>query len=70
MRNEVELRPVTFFGTFRSLTVSIGVSEYRVEDGDFNHLLQRADRALYQAKHSGRNRVLVDLMAPDTLMAV
>ena len=70
MRNEVELRPVTFFGTFRSLTVSIGVSEYRVEDGDFNHLLQRADRALYQAKHNGRNRVLVDLMAPDTLMAV
>ena len=70
MRVEVERTPVTFFGTFRSLTVSIGVAEYRAEDGDFSRLLQRADRALYSAKHSGRNRVLVDLMAPDTLMAV
>ena len=70
MRLAVESTPVTFFGTFRSLTVSIGVSEYRAEDGDFSRLLQRADRALYSAKHNGRNRVLVDLMAPDTLMAV
>lgn len=70
MRLAVESTPVTFFGTFRALTVSIGVSEYRAEDGDFSRLLQRADRALYSAKHNGRNRVLVDLMAPDTLMTV
>lgn len=70
MRAEVECTPVAFFGTFRSITVSIGVSEFRFEDADFGRLLQRADRALYAAKHTGRNLVLVDLMAPDTLMAV
>jgi diguanylate cyclase (GGDEF)-like protein len=70
MRVAVECTPVSFFGTFRSLTVSIGVAEFRVEDEGFGRLLQRADHALYAAKHSGRNRVLVDLLAPDTLVAV
>ncbi|MFC3608059.1 diguanylate cyclase [Stutzerimonas tarimensis] len=42
------------------LTVSIGLA---VHDGhpDYKPLLQRADRALYQAKHGGRNRCEVAL---------
>ncbi|MBU0663213.1 MAG: GGDEF domain-containing protein [Proteobacteria bacterium] len=41
------------------LTVSIGVSEYQFSDGWDNaqKVLQRADKALYQAKDQGRNRV-------------
>ena len=37
------------------ITVSIGVAE-RGQDEDIESLLHRADIALYQAKHSGRNR--------------
>ncbi|MFD0739223.1 diguanylate cyclase [Lysobacter koreensis] len=40
------------------LTVSIGVATREGGDGDdLEAMLRRADRALYQAKHSGRDRV-------------
>lgn len=39
------------------VTVSMGVSCIRPEDQNFEAMLERADLALYQAKHNGRNRV-------------
>jgi diguanylate cyclase (GGDEF)-like protein len=50
--------PVIVNGSQLSITISVGVTE---ADGDptLSHLLQRADAALYQAKHEGRNRVVV-----------
>lgn len=39
------------------ITFSLGVAELDQETGDFEQLLQRADRALYLAKESGRNCV-------------
>jgi PleD family two-component response regulator len=42
-------------GTIR-ITISAGVAELQSGD-DTKHLLARADAALYDAKHSGRNRV-------------
>lgn len=41
-----------------SLTVSIGCSHMRLEDTHPDMVLARADRALYQAKEAGRDRVV------------
>jgi diguanylate cyclase (GGDEF)-like protein len=60
LRGAVETTQLSIYGIERPLTVSIGVAEYRVEDAGFANLLLRADRALYAAKHAGRNRVQVD----------
>ncbi|GGB80055.1 hypothetical protein GCM10011352_02190 [Marinobacterium zhoushanense] len=40
------------------LTVSGGVTRLRPDD-DYDSLLKRADTTLYEAKHSGRNRILL-----------
>jgi diguanylate cyclase (GGDEF)-like protein len=42
------------------VTASIGVASLVVEDRDAAALLRRADGAMYQAKRSGRDRVVVD----------
>lgn len=39
------------------LTVSIGVTELRMEDPDSEAALSRSDQALYRAKKNGRNRI-------------
>ena len=46
-----------------SITVSIGVSVYRKGD-NAAALLERADKALYRAKHTGRNLVCTEAMVP------
>jgi len=40
-----------------SVTVSIGVAEWRAGQGSVAAALGQADRSLYDAKHAGRNRV-------------
>jgi len=47
------------------LTVSLGVSERAAGDEKFQQLLNRADKALYQAKTTGRNRVALLRNAAD-----
>jgi diguanylate cyclase (GGDEF)-like protein/PAS domain S-box-containing protein len=44
-------------GATISVTVSIGVAESTVADTDIAELLKRADQAMYDAKHAGRNQV-------------
>jgi len=47
-------------GTVIKLTVSIGISEYNHdEDDDIDALVHRVDVAMYDAKRSGRNKVVV-----------
>jgi len=41
----------------KQLTISMGVTYFHAEDTDHNQTLERADRALYSAKWSGKNRV-------------
>jgi diguanylate cyclase (GGDEF)-like protein len=45
--------------TSLTITVSIGVTVLRPEDRTLQGLVDRADQAQYQAKHAGRNRVVV-----------
>jgi len=39
------------------VTVSIGVAEYREDMGEYRDWIEAADRALYQSKAAGRNRI-------------
>ncbi len=48
----------TEFGLDDPVTISIGVAEWGKGD-TMKSLLVRADRAMYEAKHSGRNRVCI-----------
>jgi diguanylate cyclase (GGDEF)-like protein len=43
--------------TLRQITISIGIAELKAND-DSESFITRADNALYQAKESGRNRVV------------
>jgi len=43
----------------RTLTVSIGVASCGEKAGTYRDLIEKADAALYQAKRSGKNRVVV-----------
>lgn len=57
LRQLIAGRTIAAAGQRMAVTVSIGVSAGRAEMGSFDELLKEADVALYQAKHSGRNRV-------------
>lgn len=46
-------------GAMHPITLSVGVAERWPDDG-IDDLLARADRALYRAKHAGRDRVVAD----------
>jgi diguanylate cyclase (GGDEF)-like protein len=41
------------------ITVSLGVAQYAPNENSIESALKRADEALYEAKHSGRNKVVV-----------
>lgn len=56
MRRHIEEH---IFSNGVKLTISIGTAEYRDSDSP-SSLAIRADKAMYQAKHSGRNRVCTD----------
>ncbi|HET6803870.1 MAG TPA: GGDEF domain-containing protein [Frateuria sp.] len=65
IRGTVESTPLLVDGHLLQLTVSIGVAATEPGETDVARLLQRADAALYAAKHAGRNRV----MAADPMLA-
>jgi diguanylate cyclase (GGDEF)-like protein len=58
IRNAIAARPLAIDGRQLTATVSIGVACYPEDGRTLDALAARADRALYQAKQQGRNRVV------------
>jgi diguanylate cyclase (GGDEF)-like protein len=62
LHRSIARRPVRVSSQGRTVqvdvTVSIGVATMRTDDPSLDHLLARADAALYKAKNRGRNRVV------------
>lgn len=59
IRKTIETKPFPF-GEHQPLgkvSVSVGVSSFPVDGQDWQHVLEAADKALYESKHAGRNRV-------------
>jgi diguanylate cyclase (GGDEF)-like protein len=52
--------PVNLDGELIHSTVSIGVAEVSPDDKTFDDLLRRADKMLYKAKGTGRNKVVAE----------
>ncbi|MCE5323831.1 diguanylate cyclase [bacterium] len=42
-----------------TITISMGIAEYPTDSSDVSELIEKADRALYHAKITGRNRIVV-----------
>ena len=63
LRCELEHMPIPESGDSLYVTASFGVTEASAETDNVETLLARADRALYSAKHSGRNRVTIETPA-------
>ena len=57
MHQAVGAEPILCNGVPLTVTVSIGVADTRAADEEINHVINRADEALYVAKDTGRNRV-------------
>ena len=66
IRMAVAATPLAINGTSLHATISVGVAE-RTEDEDIDHLIGRADQALYAAKRGGRDRFVVAGPAPTAL---
>ena len=62
LRQAAATSPTATEGGPVAVTISIGVTELDAGDLDPNHILARADRALYRAKENGRNRVELELV--------
>ncbi|KGJ92875.1 YfiR/HmsC family protein [Colwellia psychrerythraea] len=59
LRKRIADSEIIFQNNTINLTISIGLTSLNIKDKDFDQVLQRADDALYQAKESGRNKVVV-----------
>ncbi|MFM9912495.1 MAG: GGDEF domain-containing protein [Methylophilaceae bacterium] len=57
LRKSVEDSIIWLAGNSIKVTISIGASTLEEQESDFTSVLGRADKALYQAKSNGRNRV-------------
>ena len=58
LREKVDSLQVIAEGNSIHYTVSIGLTALLPDDESLREMVRRADKALYEAKRSGRNRVV------------
>jgi two-component system, NtrC family, C4-dicarboxylate transport sensor histidine kinase DctB len=59
IRTTVMNRPIEAGTESLHITISCGISQHRSGELDIEGTVKRADQALYEAKNSGRNRVVI-----------
>jgi diguanylate cyclase (GGDEF)-like protein len=59
IRRAIEAEPVRHDGLYIVVTASIGAAQVREDATTANEVVRDADRALYEAKAAGRNRLVV-----------
>jgi diguanylate cyclase (GGDEF)-like protein/PAS domain S-box-containing protein len=59
IRTAITVTPFDLGGTLVSITISSGIANLSGDEETFDELLSRADQALYRAKKTGRNQVVV-----------
>lgn len=69
LRKAVQSFDFIYQGQHISLTISCGVATYTQQDHiEPTHIFNAADKALYQAKHQGRNQIQTQDISPDLLI--
>ena len=58
IKNNIKNMPFKFKGVELNVTLSVGIATYPGNAADNETLIERADRALYESKNQGKNRVL------------
>ena len=58
LRKAVEVTPIPIDNQSINVTISMGLAEFKQEENG-EELFARADKALYEAKETGRNRIIV-----------
>ncbi len=59
LRKRVKEKIVHQLGREKSVTISVGISSMHSDDDSHEMVIRRADHALYEAKRTGRDRVVV-----------
>jgi diguanylate cyclase (GGDEF)-like protein len=59
IRNDIQSKNFTIHDKLFKLTLSIGISSFPDQSKDLYQLIEMADEALYEAKRSGRNQVIL-----------
>ena len=59
VREKIKSIPFKFKGTSMTISISIGATKVRIDDAGEYFTFERADKALYQAKEQGRDRVVI-----------
>jgi len=60
VRTNIKAIPFRFKSESLSITISLGATKVRLDDSNPEETFERADQALYKAKNSGRDQVVID----------